>query len=273
MRLLLATGVAITLLGILALQTAFPAMVAGEHELAYDSGTPGASVSLPYVPHTWAGGDEEVNEQYEWIGNSMLAVRFTPDNSTIQMLLGVRFYITGDLASFNVWLFDSGRDFLTYGRAFNAAGSQVVTRVYSWTVTPVSIGWVNLNVSDRTYPIFLPGDFYVAVEFTTAQKPTLGLDTLGAKSNRSWFVDNQSAIGWVAYSSYAKQHGLPDGNLMIRADISPLYTLGHWTNATTSSAQSQVFPLGIIMPAGTVLAVLAVAAVGVWQVGKRRHVK
>ena len=260
------------MLGILLLQTALPATVAGEHELAYDSGTPGASVSLPYVPHMWAGGDEEVNEQYQWIGNSMLAVRFTPDNSTIQMLLGVRFYITGNLASFNVWLFDSTRSFMTYGRPFNAAGSQVVTRIYSWTVTPVSTGWVNLNVTDADQTIFLQDDFYVAVEFTAAQKPTLGLDTLGAKSNRSWFVDNQSAIGWVAYSSYAKQHGLSDGNLMIRADISPIYDLTHWTNASTRTVQSQEFPLSVVFPAGVVLAVLLVAVVGVWIVGKRRQI-
>ena len=252
------------------LQTTVPSTVAGEHELAYDSGTPGASVSLPYLPHPWAGGAEEVNEQYQWVGSSMLAVRFTPDNSTLQMLLGVRFYLTGHLESFNVWVLDSDRSFLTYGRAFNAAGSQVVTRIYTWTVTPVSVGWVSLNVTDAAYPIFLPGEFYVAIEFNS-QNASLGVDTRGAISNRSWFVGNQTDSGWVAYSSYAEQHGLPDGNLMIRADISPIYDLTHWTNATTSAAQSQEFPLTIVFPAGAVLAVLVVATVGVWQVRKHRH--
>jgi len=197
----------------------------------------------------------------------------TPDNSTLQMLLGVRFYVTGDLASFNVWVFDSYRDFLTYGRAFNAAGSQVVTRVYGWTVTPGSIGWVNLNVTDRTNPIFFQVTSMLPSSSPLPRNPHWVSTLLVQRVTVAGSSTIQSAIGWVAYSSYAKQHGVPDGNLMIRADISPLYALGHWTNATTSSAQSQVFPLGIVMPAGTVLAVLAVAAVGVWQVGKRRHVK
>ena len=123
MRLFIATGFAITLLGILLLQTALPATVAGEHELAYDSGTPGASVSLPYNPHMWAAGAEEINEEYSWVGNSMLAVRFTPGNSTLQMLLGVRFYVTGHLQSFNVWALDSDRNFLTRAGLGSAPGS------------------------------------------------------------------------------------------------------------------------------------------------------
>jgi hypothetical protein len=247
-------------------------MVAGERELAYDGGTAGDAVSLPYVPRIWVGGDEEVNQQYQWIGNSMLAVRFTPDNSTLQMLLGVRFYVTGDLESFNVWVFDLNRNFLTYGLGSSPApGSQIVSRVYQWTVTPVSIGWVSLNVTDAAYPIFLPDDFYVAIEFTVAQKPQLGVDTIGPSSARSWVAQNQTATGWIAYSTYAKQHGLPIGNLMIRADVSPLYNLTNGTTTTTGSAQE--FPLSIVFPGATLLAILAVAAVGVWQVGKRRHTK
>ena len=248
MRGIFATGFAITLLGILLLQTGLPVMVKSERELAYDSGTPGASVSLPYIPQMWAGGDQEVNEQYKWIGNSMLAVRFTPDNSTLQILLGVRFYITGDLASFNVWVFDSNRIFLTYGRGPGSApGSSVITRVYSWTVTPVSTGWVSLNVTDVTYPIFLPGDFYVALEFTS-QNSKLGLDTIGAISARSWVVHNQTTDGWIAYSTYAKQNGLPDGNLMIRADVSPIYNM--MNEATTTTGAAQVFPLTVVFPGG-----------------------
>ena len=182
------------------LQTGLPVIaVTGERELAYDSGTPGGSASLPYNPHTWAGGAEEINEAYTWMGSSMLAVRFTPNNSTLQILLGVRFYITGHLESFNVWVLDSNRIFLTYGRGTGSApGSGVISRVYSWTVTPVSIGWVNLNVTDATYPIFLPGDFYVAVQFTS-QNGSLGVDTSGPRSDRSWVVDNQTESGWVPY--------------------------------------------------------------------------
>ena len=273
MRGIFATGFAITLLGILLLQTGLSTTVAGERELAYDSGTPGASVSLPYVPQTWAGGFQEVNQEWTWTGSSMLAVRFTPDNSTLQMLLGVRFYIPTDLESFNVWVLDSNRVFLTYGRGTgSAAGSSVISRVYSWTVTNAPIGWVSLNVTDADYPIFLPGDFYVAVQFTS-QSTKLGVDTTGKISARSWVVQNQTIIGWIPYSTYAKQNGLPDGNLMIRALISPIYALSHWENTTTNAAQAQGLPMAVVFSAGTILPLLAVLVVGVWQVRKRGHDK
>jgi hypothetical protein len=206
----------------------------------------------------------------------MLAVRFTPDKSTLQMLLAVRFYIMGDLESFNVWVLDSNRIFMAYLPPSDPGDvpAQIQSPVYSWTVTPASIGWVTLNVTSALNPIFLTDDFYVAIGFTVAEKPALGVDTTGARSNRSWFVDNQSDTGWVAYSPYAQQHGLPDGNLMIRAVTSPIFDLVRNTMTTTTmhAAQSHEFPLAILFPAGTVLAILAVAAVGVRQVRKRRHV-
>ena len=246
-------------------------MVAGERELAYDSGAPGASVSLPYAPHMWAGGQQEVNEQWKWMGNSMLAVRFTPDNSTLKVLLNVRFYVTGDLEPFNVWVFDSYRIFLTYGRGLGSSpGSGVISRVYSWQVKPVSVGWVSLNVTDVEYPIFLPDDFYVAIEFTS-QNGKLGVDTIGTNSARSWVVQNQSTNGWITYSAYANQHGLPDGNFMIRADVSPIYNMISQRTTTTSALLG--FPLAIAFPAVTVLTVLIVVAVGVWQMGRRRQTK
>ena len=242
-------------------------MATQEHEVAYDSGIPGGSVSLPYAPRRWAGGILEVNMQHEWIGNSMLAVRFTPDNSTVQMLLRVRFYITGDLESFNVWLFDSSRQFITYARAFGSdLGSQYVSDVYCWNVTPASIGWVDLNVMSAVNPIFVADDFYVAIEFTVDQKPSLGVDTAGPRSNRGWFVDNQSINGWVEYSTYAEQHGLPQGNLMIRAVIAPL------TEVTTTTTAANSAPPGWKLPTATALAVLFLAVIGVWQVRKRRQV-
>ncbi len=245
-------------------------MVAGEHELAYDSGTPGTSISLPYAPHMWVGGTQEVNEQWEWIANSMLAVRFTPEKSTLQMLLDVRFYVTGDLGSFNVWVLDSYGNFLNYGKSDAAPGSTVISRVYSWTVKPVSIGWVSLNVTKVDYPIFLPDDFYVAIEFTS-QNSKLGVDTIGTNSARSWVVQNQTTNGWIAYSTYANQYGLRDGNFMIRADISPIYDMTNHATATPGPAQET--PLAVAFRAGMALAVLTVVALGVWQVGKRRQTK
>jgi hypothetical protein len=259
----------IAFLMILLLQTALPVAASkNERELAYDNGTVGGSASLPYVPHRWSGGAEEVNEEYQWIGNSMFAVRFTPDIRDVEILLGVRFYIAGDPESFRVWILDSNRIFLTNIRGYfgPAPGSQLISSVRSWTVTPTSTGWNYLNVTDVADPMFIADDFYVAIEFTAAQKPRLGVDTASPISNRGWYVDNQSTTGWIEYSTYAKEHGLAMGNLMIRASVSPIYNM---TRGTTTLSTG----ISLEMPASIVLVILVAAAIGVWQIGKRRQVK
>jgi hypothetical protein len=276
LRRLFATRIVVTLLGLLLLQAIVPAVAAQEYEIAYDSGTPGGSVSLRYAPHEWAGGIVRDAGQggNDFMANRMLAVRFTTDNNEMQHLLGARFYITGDLHNFSVRLFDSDRVFMSPPWQEN----QIVSLVYSWTVTPTSIGWVYLNATSflrgGTAPIFVSGDFYFAIEFTVDQKPKLGVDTVGPRSNRYWFVDNQSTTGWIQYSAYALQHGLPDGNLMIRAVTesitAPIVTtfflttsaipLWKTTTSMTSALAGWGFPAAIAL---TVLVILSVI-VGVW---------
>jgi len=265
LRRLLVSGFVVTLLGLLLLQTIVLAATTDEREIAYDNGTPGGSVSLPYTPTTWAGGLQEKEERNVWIANQLLAVRFTSDNRTVQMLRRVRFYLTGDLASFNVYAFDSYRQFFTYLHGYfgPSPGSSYLSGVHSWTVTPASIGWNDLNVTELVNPIFISGDFYVAMEITVSERPRLGVDTTGPMSNRSWIVENQSEHGWIEYSAYATQNGLPDGNLMIRAVIGPLYT--NTTTSTPSATPAWQVPTSIAF------AISLVVAVGVWQVRKRRQ--
>jgi hypothetical protein len=197
----------------------------------------------------------------------MLAVRFTPGNSEALKLLGARFYIEGELHSFDVFLFDSYKVFMSPG----PKGSQAVSYVYRWTVTPVSIGWVYLNMSsDPENPIYVSDDFYIAIAFTIDQNPRLGVDTIGPRSNRGWFVDNQTEIGWIPYSTYAEQNRLTDGNLMIRAVVGPLYENTTPTATTTATATAAASAWGFI---ATGLGVLAVAAVGVRHVRKNRQIR
>jgi len=270
LRGLFMSAFAVMILGLLLLQTVAPAVAAQEQQIAYDNGIPGGSVSLPYTPTEWAGGLTEKDLRGVWVGNHLLAVRFTSDNSTMRTLLRVSFYIAAGLESFNVWAFDSDRNFLTYSRGYSGpsqnAGSQYISGVLSWTVTPASIGWVDLNVSNFSNPIFVSGDFYVAIEFTVDQEPRLGVDTTGPKSNRSWVVENQTANGWIPYSTYAEQYGLTDGNLMIRAVTGPLFTN---TTGNTTTSTTRATP-GWELPTSIAITIYLVAAVVVWQVRKRR---
>ena len=245
---------------------------------------------MPYAPHVWNGGSDNGagGAPFEWIGNQMLAVRFTPNNNTVEMLQGFRFYIAGDLESFNVWLFDSNRLFIGYTQSdtcdispsswTNPRDSLFSTIPYRWTVTPTSTGWVYLNVTDYWNPILITNDFYVAIEFTIDQKPRLGVDTIGPSSKRSWFVANESDAGWIEYPTYAEQHGLPDGNLMIRTVTTSLPKVST-TNKTQTSTQTstrtptisaaiQMSPIpGWPLLISTTLACLTLA-VGVWQTWK-----
>lgn len=264
--------------------------------MAYDSGTPGGAVSLPSAPQRWSGGSDFGAEgsPFVWIGNQMLAVRFTPNIHTVEMLLGFRFYIAEDPESFNVWLFDSNRLFMSYAQSDSCVISPVSWAIpcdlkslssdvpYRWTVTPTSTGWVYLNVTDFWTPILITNDFYVAIEFTIDQKPRLGVDTIGPSSSRGWFVGNQSTQGWVKYSTYAEQHGFPDGNLMIRTvatflpEVITTETTQTSTQTTTQTpTQTSTIPMTIQtspIPEWALLTSTAVAclivAVGIWHTRK-----
>jgi uncharacterized protein len=272
----------VALLGLLLLQTVVPIVAAQDHEIGYDSGTPGGSVSLAYAPHMWAGGIVRESGQggNDFIANRMLAVRFTAEAGNVEELLGARFYIAGDMQSFNLYLFNSNRVFMSRPWREN----QIVSPVYCWTVTPTSIGWVDIDVSSNVWPIYVSGDFYFAIEFTVGQKPMLGVDTIGPRSDRGWFVDNQTVTGWIEYSAYAGRNGLPDGNLMVRAVVgSPLFGVANTTANTPTNTLTNTptntltnTPTNITgalpgwgIPALIALAALVVVMVGVLQMRRR----
>ena len=242
------------------IQVSHASVTEQEHELAYDDGTPESSIALPYYESIWGYGEQE------WIGHNMLAVMFT--SSTPQELLRVRFYVTGQLAYFQVRLFDSGRQYLFF-RKYVAGGPTWINYAYLWSVMPKSPGWVDVDVSNRT--IIVSGDFYVAVEFATDMKPSIGVDS-SSLANRSWYVENKTY--WESYSNFTSERDLPNGNVMIRA------VLGSFENSTdtlsSSSTSSTIVPTfptsqtpSIAVAFGSVVAVVALG-LAVFEMVRRR---
>jgi hypothetical protein len=120
-------------------------------------------------------------------------------------------------------------------------------------------------------------DFYVAIEFPVGQKPGLGVDITGPRSNRNWFVGNQTVEGWIEYSAYAKQHGTPDGNLIIRAVVSTVFnptngttTTASTTTSTTSNSKNAASTSELLLAIPT--GILVIAAIGIWQLRKRHDI-
>jgi hypothetical protein len=166
-----------------------------------------------------------------WIGHDMFAANFTPPSGGM-MLLGARVYVTGDLAPFKIRLFDSDEHMYTYIRP---QGTFDLYFGWQWTVTPTVTGWVDVNVSNAE--IYVWSSFYVAVEFTVDMKPGVGLDTTNSQ-DRGWFIGNHTT--WIPYSSFAKSHNLPDGNVMIRALVAPIQPLtAPAPNPTTISTRDE----------------------------------
>jgi len=119
-------------------------------------------------------------------------------------------------------------------------------------------------VGGGSYPIFVAGDFYVAMQPLTAGGPALGVDTSGARSDRGWVISTEGTSGWFGYSQYAQQHGLPDGNLMIRAVLSPVYNPSGMGSVAASQFAAASQELAFIMISASV----AAAAVGLLLLAK-----
>jgi hypothetical protein len=199
----------------------------------------------------------------------MLAVRFTPPAGG-ETLLKARVYLTGNLAAFKIRLFDSDQHPYTF---IQPQGSYHLDWPYQWLVTPNSTGWVSVDISDAQITCW--NDFYVAVEFTAPDtKPNLGLDTTSS-GDRNWHIENQR--DWSIYSSYAKIHNLPVGNIMVRAVIAPIQSLMTFSFVTimpsTQKSLTEAQTSGQDI-SGFAIAILAVAViVTIGTIWKRRRIR
>lgn len=231
------------------------------HELAYDDGSAESSTALPYAESRWGRGNDFFAE---WIGHNMLAVQFT--STTPQELLGARFYITGELGNFTVRAFNSERRYYYY--QIYMTGGSYLYEPDGWDVAPNSTGWVDVDLSDQT--IFVTGDFYVALEFTTGMKPSVGVDTT-TPAHRSWYVKNNTY--WEEYSDFGKEHNLPDGNIMIRVVLGlfPSTTETSTSSMTTSATKATSTLQQPSIPAFPPESIFAGILAGLAVLGIRRH--
>jgi C1A family cysteine protease len=119
-----------------------------ETQLAYDDGT------IEF--YTW------------WTGaGGIFAVRFTPPVSG--QLTRCPFYIYSDPAAVNIHVMNSAKNDI------------IPPFIYDVTTT----GWININLSAYEISVSEGVDFYIGLEWTTANAPTLGAD-LSSPDSRSW---------------------------------------------------------------------------------------
>ncbi len=125
-------------------------------ELYYDDGTPEDGLS-------WraAGG--------------VFAVRFTP--STSGRLTECSFYINNNPATVKVHVLDNRRTDL----------------IQPFLKTPTTLGWFHVDLSAFRVAVSSGVDFYVALEWTVANAPSLGLD-ISQPENRSFAWDGAQWI-------------------------------------------------------------------------------
>jgi len=145
-------------------------------EIAYDDGNPEHG--------TYWGG-----------AGGMLAVRFNPTLSG--QLKTVRFYIYSKLETIRIHLMDQSK-------------SDIVT---PFLATPSATGWFDVDVFGRGVLIASGVDFYVAAEWTVANRPWLGSDTSNP-DGRSYTVTG--SLAWTQVT---------DVDYMIRAVIQTPYVM------------------------------------------------
>jgi len=130
------------------------------------------------------------------------AVHFSAPFESFQVLL-VKYYIW-DPASFSVLILDANR-----------------RSVYEKPATPVTdkAQWFEVDLSKEN--VFLDGDFYAALKWTTSKKPSLGADETNP-DGRSFFVGTDGR--WQTYVEMKKavKKKSKDGDFMIRVTVAPL---------------------------------------------------
>ena len=119
---------------------------------------------------------------------SMLAVRFT--TPTIGQLMDFSFYVWNLSSTVKVHVMDASRKDL----------------ITPFLKTLTSEGWCNVDLSGYGVTVSVGIDFYIAIEWTVAGKPSLGADTSNP-DGRSWYYANG------IWSPFA------DGDYLIRAVV------------------------------------------------------
>jgi len=173
----------ISLMVLLAVTSSIATVYSEETEIKYDDGS--AETSW-YMTRYGLGG--------------MFAVKFTPPYTPC-LLTKARYYIDSDPATFKVRILDSDKNDV----------------LPDLTAKPSSTGWYDVDLA--RYEITIEGDFYVAVEYTVANKPQLGFDR-NNPDGRSWFVSEKGE--WQSSAKIAAEYDTRDGDFMIRAVVQPI---------------------------------------------------
>jgi hypothetical protein len=132
---------------------------------------------------------------YYWTGaGGKFAVRFTPLSSG--QLMECKFYIYNNPDTIKVHVLDTNKNDM----------------ITPFSETPTSIGWYDVDLSSYGITVNSGVDFYVAMESTVANQPSIGTDT-SSPDGRSWAHNKES---WSQ---------MEDRDYMIRAVIKPLADL------------------------------------------------
>ena len=132
-----------------------------------------------------------------------MAVLFSPASDSCR-IVSVRYYVEDKPAGFNVLVLDSNREIL-----------------YDEPVLPKAKGWFDVDLSSAHLTV--NGEFYVAMKWTAAEKPSLGADETKG-DGRSYFVTEGA---WKTYReiNLAVNEANKDGDFMIRASVVQLISM------------------------------------------------
>ena len=155
----------------------------GMYEVYYDDGEPEA-----YVWWTWYGQK-----------NMGFAVRFTPPFSPCYVVAAY-FCIEG-VYEFTLAVYDDAHK-----------------EIYRQEVKPAEDGWVYVTFSE---PVWVHGDFYIAMLLKTPAHPGLWVDETPPYHHRSYWISDE---GWKAHDEVCDEEGWDYGDFCITAFIEPADT-------------------------------------------------
>jgi C1A family cysteine protease len=167
----------------------------------------GSEVTIAYDDGTAETG-------YYWAGAGPIsAVRFTP--SVSGQLKRCSFYIYSNPASVKIHVMNSGK-------------TDVITP-FTYGVT--TTGWINVDLLAYGVNVNSGVDFYIGLEWTVANAPTLGADT-SSPDSRSWDWNGVSWSLWP-YDDYMIR-AIVEGEGDADIDVDPMH-LDFYAQAATST--------------------------------------